>query len=303
MPKKAVITVAVTVIAAIAAAGAAVYFYQCTRSAEVDAQQALSALARTEKQCRSVRRSLEAEIMRLKGESERDAEQEQMPGAATASAQKNAPSPAELIRDPEVAAAKTEQLFSRIDSSSYFSDHGLKTDTHRLFAAIAESMKRTRPVVSEEVRDIYTLLRNVTYFYRLLGKNRLLALRDIVSGERDHIETDAALLYICAAPWHESYMNDSLTLPAEALYEYAAYFLHTIAGKMYLLRRDPGLRQLLTYYCILILDRTQREGINTYGIDIRTHTDALLKEMELCAHLEYRGEYLKQLKEIQEIYR
>jgi hypothetical protein len=164
-------------------------------------------------------------------------------------------------------------------------------------------MKRTRPVVSEEVRDIYTLVRNVTYFYRLVGKNRLTALRNIVEGERERIETDAALLYICAAPWHESYMNGSMALPAEALYDYAAYFLQTIAGRMYLFRRDPGLRQLLTYYCIVILDKTEREGINTYGIDIRPHTDALVEELELCAHLQYRGEYLKHLKAIQKIYR
>ena len=66
----------------------------------------------------------------------------------------------------------------------------------------------------------------------------------------------------------------------ETLYEYAGFFLNTLGGRNYLMRRNAQLRILTSYYCLLILDKANDETLNRYGIDIRPHIKLVLSEIK-----------------------
>jgi len=82
------------------------------------------------------------------------------------------------------------------------------------------------------------------------------------------------------------------------LYEYAVFFLNTMSGKAYLLRRKSGTRILLTYYSILTLDRADKEHLNRCGVDIIPHVNLLIDDISSYSGLDYRDKYLEKLDSI-----
>ena len=87
-----------------------------------------------------------------------------------------------------------------------------------------------------------------------------------------------------------------------ALYEYAGFFLNSVGGRSYLLRRDSRVRILTTYYCVLIVDRANQEEANRHGIDIRPHIDSVAEEIGNQRGLVFQKEYLDALADLQEKY-
>jgi hypothetical protein len=86
------------------------------------------------------------------------------------------------------------------------------------------------------------------------------------------------------------------------LYLYAGFFLNTLGGQSYLLRRDPHIRVLLRYYSVLVLDRANNEGVNIYGIDIRYHLNSVIEEMDAAGNLADSQAYISNLLQLQEKY-
>jgi hypothetical protein len=79
------------------------------------------------------------------------------------------------------------------------------------------------------------------------------------------------------------------------LYDYAGYFLNTLGGRSYLLRRESKVRMLVNYYAILIIDRANDEKFNQYGIDVRPYIDYLFYDISNQKGLTYRERYLTRL--------
>ena len=108
---------------------------------------------------------------------------------------------------------------------------------------------------------------------RSLGKERVNILKNLLKNESDIIETVMAIFY--------AYMTSGdrcpdkvIQLPSlENRYRYAGFFLNTLAGRSYLLRRDSKMRVLISYYAVLTLDMANDEMLNSYGIDIRPFID------------------------------
>ena len=88
----------------------------------------------------------------------------------------------------------------------------------------------------------------------------------------------------------------------ETLYEYAGFFLNTLAGRSYLMRRNSRQRLLITYYSILILDKANEETVNRYGIDILPHLDFLASEINSQKDLVHKKHYLAKLGSLKEKY-
>jgi len=86
------------------------------------------------------------------------------------------------------------------------------------------------------------------------------------------------------------------------LYEYAGFFLNSVGGRSYLLRRDSRVRILTTYYCVLIVDRANQQEANRHGIDIRPHIDSVAEEIGNQRGLVFQKEYLDALAGLQEKY-
>ena len=86
-------------------------------------------------------------------------------------------------------------------------------------------------------------------------------------------------------------------------YEYAGFFLNTIAGRNYLLRRDSKIRILTIFYCVLILDTANQEKLNPYGIDIRPYIYLSMNDISNQKNLIHHKQYLTKLQSLKEKYK
>jgi len=97
--------------------------------------------------------------------------------------------------------------------------------------------------------------------------------------------------------------TNTVHLPSlETTYNYALFFLNTLAGKNYLLRRDSKMRIIATYYSILIIDRTNEKGLNRYGFDVRPRIAMLLGDINDHKRLVYKEHYVEELTILQRKY-
>ena len=53
-----------------------------------------------------------------------------------------------------------------------------------------------------------------------------------------------------------------------------------MGGRLYLFRRDSLSRMVVTYYAILLVDRTNIQNNNRHGIALRPAVNMLISEME-----------------------
>jgi hypothetical protein len=86
------------------------------------------------------------------------------------------------------------------------------------------------------------------------------------------------------------------------MYEYASFFMNTLGGRSYLMRRDSKARLLTTYYSILILDRANDKGMNPNGIDIRPLIASTASDIRNQKGLIYQKAYLAELSRLAEKY-
>jgi hypothetical protein len=193
-------------------------------------------------------------------------------------------------------------IFAYLDKKGYLAARKFKGDTA---AYLSESLKRlteTQPVVIDEMGTIFRLLQNVTHFYRVLGKERIAVALDILSSEKEIIEPAMAVLYAwlttCRKKGTDAYQRPEI----EVLYTYSGFFLDTLGGRSYLLRRDSRVRMLVNYYSLLLLDQANRQERNRFGIDIRPYIDFLFYDISNQKGIMYRERYLSVLAALQNRY-
>ncbi|WP_457572870.1 hypothetical protein [Desulfolithobacter sp.] len=198
-------------------------------------------------------------------------------------------------------ALRLHDFFTSLDKKEYIREFQLGRPSQEYFRALADKLLDNPPVVTREYDDLYTMLKNMAHFFRIIGKNNILLLKAIFDREGDRVEDVAADLYRWATLQCKS-DRFSFVLPLDKLYEYAGFFLNTIGGRSYLFRRDSQLRLLVNYYSILIIDWANREDANRYGIDIRQILPQLTQEIETSNQLVYKERYLDRLYELREQY-
>ncbi|NNF98405.1 MAG: hypothetical protein HKM93_03430 [Desulfobacteraceae bacterium] len=186
-------------------------------------------------------------------------------------------------------------LFSYMDEQKYLPAHDMDMPFHGFFNQMTIVLSTKAPLLTGELEDILSLLRNVTHFYRILGKNRLKLMKEIVVNETEIIEPAFAILFNWATTCPDQYTASGASLIREDLYNYAGYFLNTLGGRSYLLRRESKIRILVSYYSILILDIANDEKLNRVGIDIRPHIDFLFYDIINQTGWMYKEQYLSEL--------
>ncbi len=98
-------------------------------------------------------------------------------------------------------------------------------------------------------------------------------------------------------------VNKGVDMPSqEMIYDYAAFFLNTIAGQAYLFRRGSKIRLLILYYSVLVLDRADRQDLNHFGIDVKPHPLSLISEFENYRFFVTGREYVENLKPLKKRY-
>jgi hypothetical protein len=189
-------------------------------------------------------------------------------------------------------------FFSYMDDQEYVQSYKFKEGTYRQYQIAIKNLSSKLPIVSGEMSSLYNIVRNVAHFYRVLGKKRVLLIKQMLQNESEVIESVMRTFYL----WFTMDATGHSTVQGrpsmEHMYEYAGYILNTLGGRSYLLRRDPKVRTLTAYYCILILDKANDDELNSKGIDIRPYIGSLLKEIENQTGLVHQKEYLTKLREL-----
>ena len=203
-------------------------------------------------------------------------------------------------KQPSLAEVEGQimSFFSYMDDQEYVQSYKFKEGTYRQYQIAIKKLSSKLPIITGEMSSLYNIVRNVAHFYRVMGKKRVLLIKQMLQNESELIESVMRTFYL----WFTIDDEGHSTVPGrpsiENMYEYAGYLLNTLGGRSYLLRRDPKLRTLTTYYCVLILDKANDEELNSKGIDIRPYIGSSLMEIENKTGLVHQKEYLTKLREL-----
>jgi len=197
--------------------------------------------------------------------------------------------------DCDDLSLQVRTFLNYVEQQNYMGSYRGTGGSYKLIGDITKRLTQATPMLSGEMEDLLRLIQNVTHLYRQLGKERVNILKNLLKSESDIIETVMAIFY--------AYMTSGdrcpdkiVQLPSpEVRYRYAGYFLNTLAGRSYLLRRDSKIRVLISYYAVLTIDMANDEMLNTYGIDIRPFIDHSFYEIGNQKGMIYQRPYLEKL--------
>lgn len=192
-----------------------------------------------------------------------------------------------------------DRFFQYLDSTVF--QETAEPTSRKLFYAVSDALNNNQPHVSDVSAEVLTLLRSMSHFYRILGKEKLLAIKAILSDE-DMLEPAMKTFYDGFVQ-NPDCLNKKKSRPEfQTLYNYACFFQNTLAGKSYLLRRSSKIRVLTTYYALQIIDKANDDDMNIYGVDIRPALKLLKDDITNHRSILYKKEYLEQLKMIEDKY-
>lgn len=213
------------------------------------------------------------------------------------------PGPPAELDDPAIATAELVSFYAHLDQQPYLEELRGNSPSKVYFSQLIQKMLETPPVVSGETSDLFTVLKNTAHFFRIMGRDNIGAIKNIITEERASYEDILGDFFVLSQHPDQLQNSFAISLPADALYDYAGYFLSTMGGRLYLFRRDSALRLLVSYYSILIVDKAIQNNSNRHGIDLRPFLDSLLLEMETSgAQLRFKDSYLDRLYDLKERY-
>lgn len=239
---------------------------------------------------------LEEEMASIKGETITEGKLKEVFGSESAVVKEEEP------LDFEDIEQQIKAFFAYLDQQDYVQAYALKGGTYEQFQLILKKMTANLPSITDETASLYNLYRNMAHFFRILGKKRVNLVRDVLQNEGEILESAMQTFYRWATfETGDRVITGQPTL--KTLYAYSGFFLNTLAGKSYLLRRDSKIRILTTYYSILILDKVNDEKFNSAGIDIRPHIEFLLNDLQTQIGLTYQKQYLAELQKLADKYK
>ena len=255
-------------------------------------------------ECVEVIRKMEADLDELRARLE--AERQTRPSNEDFPTVFGTPAPAPDAEIMPADCAKVDgqlqSFFTYLDSRTYFVNRDMEGGSAGFFRTSARVLLADPPVNIAEMKDMLRLVKNVTHFYRVLGKDALMLGKDILASEDRVLEPAMAVFYARLVECGQPLPGDEKPLSIERLYDYAGYFLNTLGGRSYLLRRESKIRMLVNYYAILVVDRANDEKFNRYGIDLRPYIDYLFYDISNQQGLVYRERYLTRLTALRDKY-
>lgn len=202
---------------------------------------------------------------------------------------------AEKLLTSEEIERRVMAFFSYLDSREYVQAYGLEGGTYPQYLGAVEALSAHPPRVAGETESLYEMLKNVSYFFRVLGKKRVELAADVLKNEQDVMESAMRVFYL----WYTGPSDKLKGKPSlPAMYAYVSYLLDTYGGRSYLLRRDSRIRLLTTYYCILVVDRAIDQQMNPNGVDLRPLIASTARDIRRQAGLAYQKQYLAELERL-----
>lgn len=196
-----------------------------------------------------------------------------------------------------------KDYFEYLDQKPYVQRIEPGIDTQQWFNRIIAKLSTNPPIPAGEGLDPVAIANHIFYFFRNLESKEMRLLREIMVNEASTLEANMDLFFKWLSLGNRCPEAGGVRPPPEVLYSYAGFFLNTIGGRAYLFRNSPGVRWLVTYYCLLIVHDADKRGKNVYGIDIAPHLKALTTEVNYQRDLLFQTEYLKRLEDLQGFYR
>ncbi|HHO48739.1 MAG TPA: hypothetical protein ENN06_09875 [Desulfobacteraceae bacterium] len=225
------------------------------------------------------------------------------PEADVAEPEAAQPSEEEILADRCAAlAGRLNGFFDHLDKREYIQTFNLEKPSREYFIALSYRLLDNPPVVSRESDDLYTILKNMAHFFRIIGKDNIVLIKTILDRERDKIEDVAADIYFWSTIEGCDRGLFGFSPELAEMYEYAGFFLNTMGGRSYLFRRDSRSRLVVNYYSVLLLDLANEKGINRHGLDIAQVLPQLVEEVESSNKLIYKENYLDRLYSLLEKY-
>ncbi|MGD8882955.1 MAG: hypothetical protein PVI82_13740 [Desulfobacterales bacterium] len=240
--------------------------------------------------------TLEEELASIKGETIPQQKLEEVFGPETDTRPEKGPL---SFQDLE---QQMRAFFEYLDEQDYVQAYELKGGTYQQFQQVLKKLSKNPPSVTGETASLYNLYRNMAHFFRVLGKKRVYLIRDILQNEAEILESVMQTFYLWLAYKPGAEVKTGRPTLKE-MYAYSGFFLNTLAGKSYLLRRDSKIRLLTTYYSILILDKANDENLNSNGIDIRPHIEFLTRDFQTQIGVIHQKQYLLQLEQLADKYK
>ncbi len=239
---------------------------------------------------------LEEELTSVKGESIPERKLKEVFGSDAPVAKEEEPLGFDEIEE------QVKAFFSYLDEQDYVQAYQFKGGTYQQFLQVLKKLSANPPAITEETASLYNLYRNMAHFFRVMGKKRIHLTRDVLQNEDEILESAMQTFYLWATD--ETADREKSGQPTlKTLYAYSGFFLNTLAGKSYLLRRNSKIRLLTTYYSVLILDRANDEQLNPAGIDIRPHIEFLLNDLQNQIGLIHQKQYLSELLQLADKYK
>ncbi len=195
----------------------------------------------------------------------------------------------------EIAKENFLGFLDYLNHKKYVNKYCGDKDVKDVISEIVKKLSRNPPISQGEGVNSEIMLRNIYFFFRTLSGNEIKLIKEILQRESDQIEYVLRWGYIwlinqdrCPDPY-------GLLPSLDIAYRYACFFLNTIGGRAYLLRRANPIRMLLSYYSLLVIHRMAEKGKNIYDIDISCVAERLKQELKRYPELALQKEYLNTL--------
>ncbi len=185
-----------------------------------------------------------------------------------------------------------------LDGREYIKAYKLPEGTYRHFVKMLNDLAAYPPILTGEATDPSKLKLNQEHFLRTIGREQIGLILDILANETEMMESTAEMIFDWLNRGIEA-KSPEIRMTRKELYDYAAFFLNTLSGKACLWRRDSKTRILVTYYSILVVDRSNRENANRYGVDIKPSVALLMDDLVNYKNLSAKGSYIRKLKALE----
>jgi hypothetical protein len=205
--------------------------------------------------------------------------------------------------DLEDVNAQVMAFFAYLDSQPYISEFNLNEGSYQQYLQVIDLISQNPPLIVGETDSLHRLYKNMAHFFRVLGKTRIKLIKDVLTNEYHIMESVMRTFYLYYTLQNKSGKKVSGRPDLRISYTYASYFLETISGRSYLLRRNSKIRLLSYYYSIMFLDHANEDQLNFLGLDIRPHIKAASQDIRNQMGLANRKIYLRDLEKLAQKYK
>jgi hypothetical protein len=202
-------------------------------------------------------------------------------------------------REKLLAAEEVERrvmaFFTYLDSRDYVRAFELPGGVYDEYVQAVEALSANPPKVAGETESLYEMLKNVSYFFRAMGRKRVQLAAEVLKNESQIMEPAMRVFF----QWYTGPVEKLRGKPSlKTMYACASFLVDTFGGRSYLLRRDSRIRLLSLYYCIQVLDRANDQKMNPNGIDVRPLIASAARDIRSQTGLAYQKQYLAELERL-----